>query len=360
MESPMLAPFRSRALITYGVAAVSIAIAWAARYAVDPILGDHASFSIFFLAVSVAAWLGGFWPAIVTALVGCLVGNFFFTHPYGSFAISTLEELYSLLLFLTVSVIIGILSEISLRALERARSAERAKDDFMATVAHELRSPLSVIHYANALNRMSGAEESRAQVDLIESQVKQLDVLIRDLLDLSRVTHGKIRLDRQHVDASVVIERAIEKAKPLIARHKHALHVEIPSEPMPLYVDPVRLDQVLGNLLTNAAKYTPDGGEIDVRVEIVGDNAVFIVRDNGIGISEDTLPSVFELFVQAEPASKRANDGLGIGLALVKKLVEMHGGSVSATSGGLNQGSEFVVSLPLTQAAATRATLVNA
>ena len=356
----MLAPIRVPGWTAYAIAVSGIVVAGAVRYLVDPVLGDHASFSIFFLAVSVAAWMGGVWPAAFAAILSCLVGNYFFTHPQRSLAISSHEELYSLVLFLTVSLIIGMLSEISLRALERARIAEQAKDDFMATLAHELRSPLSVIHYANALNRLSGAEEARDHIDLIDQQVHHLNLMVQDLLDVSRAARGKIRLDRQHVDASAVVEGAVAKARPLIESRQHQLIVDVSAEPMPVFVDPARLEQVLANLLTNAAKYTPDGGEIHLRVEPAEDSAVFTVRDNGIGIPEQMLPRVFDLFVQVDAQSKLSDGGLGIGLALVQKLVEMHGGCVRASSAGANRGSEFVVSLPLDVPAPSRPTLVRA
>jgi signal transduction histidine kinase len=356
----MLAPFRSSGWIAYGVAVISILVAWALRFALDPVLGDHASFGIFFLAVAVAAWFGGAWPAIATASVSCLVGNYFFTHPQGSFAISTHEELYSMLLFLAVSAIIGVLSETSLRALDRARRAERAKDDFMATVAHEMRSPLSVIHYATALTRLSGPEESRNSIELIDRQVKHLDVMIQDLLDVSRVARGKIRLERREIDASAIVQGALEKARPLVVSRKQTLAVELSPEPMPLYVDPVRMEQVLTNLLTNAAKYTPNGGQISLSARPLNGSAVFAIRDNGIGISAEMLPRVFDLFVQANPALPESDGGLGIGLALVRKLVEMHDGSVVASSQGINQGSEFVVTLPMKQPAAKQRSLATA
>jgi signal transduction histidine kinase len=296
---------------------------------------------------------------LLTAVVSCLAGDYFFTEPHNSFAISGPVELIAMLVFIAVSLVIGILSEISLRALERAKRAERAKDDFMATVAHELRSPLSVIRYANTLSRMSGDKAARDHIELIDRQVYQLNLLIEDLLDLSRVVHGKLRLDRRQVEASAIVEAAVEKAKPVLSSRNHKLHVEVASAPMPLNVDPLRMEQVLTNLLTNAAKYTPDGGEITVTAAPHGEQAVFSVRDNGIGIAQDMLPHVFELFAQSDRATERSSGGLGIGLALVRNLVELHGGCVTASSKGANRGSEFVVSLPLKRAA-SRKVLVEA
>jgi signal transduction histidine kinase len=321
---------------------------------VDPVLGEHHSFSLYFLAVSVTAWTGGLWPAIVIALISALAGDFFFSDPPFSFEISSGEELASLVIFLLESVIIGALSEISLQALARAKKAVEEKDNFMATVAHELRSPISVIYYANSLNRMASTEQSSDQLDVIDRQVGNLNLLIEDLLDVSRVARGKIRLHQQHVDASSIIPKAIEKARPLITSRKHTLELDVSSEPMPLFVDPSRIEQVMANLLTNAAKYTPDGGNICVTARPAGDSAILAVRDNGIGIVPEMLPRVFDLFVQAEAGRDRDEGGLGIGLALVRKIAEMHGGSVRVASAGKNRGSEFVVTLPLEQPAAAR------
>ena len=263
----MLAPFRSRGFTPYAVGIVGVVVATALRFLFDPFLGEHLSFSFDYLAVFVAAWTGGLWPAIATAILSSLVGNFFFTDPYLSLEINSVEELIDLIFFILVSVTIGILSEISLRAFARAKKAEEEKDNFMATVAHELRSPISVIYYANSLNRMASTEQPSDQLDVIDRQVGHLNLLIEDLLDVSRVARGKIRLNRQHVDASSIVQGAIEKARPLITSRKHTLELDVSSEPMPLFVDPARIEQVMANLLTNAAKYTPDGGNIMCRGE---------------------------------------------------------------------------------------------
>lgn len=356
----MLAPLRSRRWIAYGAAGISVLVLWFARWHADEILKDHASFNVFYLAVSIAAWLGGLWPAVFTAAVSCVVGNYFFTHPPGSLEITSLEEFISLTMFLVVSTIIGCLAEISLRALERARAAERSKDEFMATVAHELRSPLSVIHYANTLDRMSSDDAARNHIDLIEEQVSHLNFMIQDLLDVSRVSRGKIRLDRERVEAATIVEGAVVKAKPMIASRKHRLSVSVPDEPLTVLVDAVRMEQVLANLLINAAKYTPDGGRISIRAYADDSYAVFTVRDNGIGIAEDVLPHVFDLFVQGDRGNSRSEGGLGIGLALVKRVVDLHGGRVSAASAGPNRGSEFTVMLHLEEPATLERALVEA
>jgi signal transduction histidine kinase len=320
----------------------------------DPFLGDHLSFSFHFLAVSVAAWTGGIGPAVFTAIISAIVGDLFFSDPYLSLQISGSEELVNLIFFIFVSVVIGTLSEISLRALARAKKAEEEKDNFMATVAHELRSPISVIYYANSLNRIAATQQPSDQLDVIDRQVNHLNLLIEDLLDVSRVARGMIRLNRKHVDASSIVEGAIEKARPLITNRKHTLTLDVSTEPMPVFVDPARIEQVMANLLTNAAKYTADSGKICIVAKPEGDSAILSVRDNGIGIAPEMFTRVFDLFVQGESSRDRDEGGLGIGLALVRKITEMHGGSVRVTSAGKNRGSEFVITLPLEQPAAAR------
>ena len=330
------------------------------RFLLHPYLGPHLSFSFFFLAVFLAGWTGGFWPAVATATLSSLVGNFLFSDPYLSLRITSSEELLDLIFFGLVSLIIAGLSEISLRALIRAKQADREKDNFMAAVAHEMRSPLSVIYYASTVSRMASDQPPTDQLDVIDRQVHHLNLMIEDLLDVSRIARGKIKVERQLVDAAALVNEAVERAKPLIETHKHSLKVQLPPRPIMLLVDPARIEQVLTNLLTNAAKYTPDRGEIVVRAEATGDSAVFSVRDNGIGITPEMLPKVFDLFVQADPTGSKVEGGLGIGLALARKIAEMHGGTVRATSGGRNRGSEFIVTLPLEQPAANHRALANA
>jgi signal transduction histidine kinase len=331
---------------------VGVTVATLFRNILSDNLGDHLSYSFDYLAVFLAAWTGGIWPAVMTAVLSALVSDYYFSAPRHSFAIVSMEEFLELSLFVLVSVVIGILCEITLRLLEQLKKAEKEKDNFMATVAHELRSPLSVIYYANSLNRMTASEQPSDQNDVIDRQVKHLNLLVEDLLDVSRVARGKIRLSRMHVDAATIVEGAVEKARPLIDSHQHSLKVDISPEPMPLFVDPPRIEQVITNLLINAAKYTPEGGEITVRAEAGGDSAVLSVCDNGVGISAEMLPRVFDLFVQADDGHGRDEGGLGIGLALARKIAEMHGGSVRAKSAGANRGSEFTVTVPLEQPAA--------
>jgi PAS domain S-box-containing protein len=229
------------------------------------------------------------------------------------------------------------------------KEADRRKDEFLATLAHELRNPLAPIRNSLHILKMPKLDEAVAQKtrEMMERQVHQLVRLVDDLLDVSRVMRGKVELRRQTVALADVIGRAVETARPLFDSHGHELTIDLPTEPLFLCADPVRLAQVVGNLLTNAAKYTEAKGRIRLAAQRDGPQVRLHVRDTGIGIAPEILPRIFELFVQADHASDRAQGGLGVGLTLVKSLVEMHSGSIEAKSEGLGKGSEFIVRLPV-------------
>jgi PAS domain S-box-containing protein len=231
------------------------------------------------------------------------------------------------------------------RLYDELRRADRQKDDFLAMLAHELRNPLAAIDYATQLASIS-PEQAAAAGEIIQRQVRQLARLIDDLLDVSRITRDKIELRKEPVDAAQLVNRAAGTVAPIIDKHHHQLTVDVSSDEMPLFADPTRTEQIIVNLLTNAAKYTPEGGQITLRAFPQNDQIVITVKDTGIGIPSEMLPRVFELFTQVNPKLDRAKGGLGIGLTVVRRLTEMHGGSVSATSEGLGKGSEFTVRLP--------------
>jgi PAS domain S-box-containing protein len=235
------------------------------------------------------------------------------------------------------------------RAQEVLRLADRRKDEFLATLAHELRNPLAPVRNAVQLLRLKGSTEPEAQWAhvVIERQVDHFTRLIEDLMDVSRISHNKLELRKARVTLNEVISGAIESARPLIEAHGHDLSVDLPRQPLYLDGDTIRLAQVFMNLLTNAAKYTPQGGEIRLVASREGSDVVVRVRDTGIGIAPNQLPHVFEMFYQTEDVLKRTHGGLGIGLALVRYLVELHGGTVTAQSAGPGHGSEFTVRLPL-------------
>ena len=235
------------------------------------------------------------------------------------------------------------------RMEEALRDTDRRKDEFLATLAHELRNPLAPIRNSLQILKMPMVDAPTAQQtrDLMERQVQHLVRLVDDLLDVSRAMRGKIELRKEPVELATAVARAVETAQPLIEVQEHDLEISLPPDSLLLDADPVRLSQVIGNLLTNAAKYTEPRGHISLSVRREDDEALLRVSDNGIGIAPDVLPHVFELFVQADHATSRSQGGLGIGLTLVKNLVEMHSGAVEARSAGLGKGSEFVVRLPL-------------
>ena len=232
-----------------------------------------------------------------------------------------------------------------------AASAQR-KDEFLAMLAHELRNPLAPIR--NALHLLDqGTMPEQERVPLRAMMKRQVDHMVRlvdDLVEVSRLSRGTIELRRDVVELADVLRNAIDLSRPLIDTGRHALHLDLPDGALPVDADPVRLAQVFGNLLNNAAKYARSGGEIRVRARREGGEVVVSVRDRGIGIEPDVLPHVFELFTQGRREAHRAQDGLGIGLTLVRSLVEMHGGTVTAHSEGRGRGAEFTVRLPLATA----------
>ncbi len=241
-------------------------------------------------------------------------------------------------------------------ALDNARlyrdiqEADRRKNEFLNMLAHELRNPLAPIRNAVEILRLQVQTDPNVRwaYDVIERQVEQMVRLVDDLLDVSRITHGKITLRKEMVEVATVVARAIETSRPLIDARRHDFAVSLMPEPLVLEVDPTRLAQVLANILNNAAKYTGEGGRISLRAGREEGDVVFRIRDNGIGIPPEMLSQVFELFTQVDRSLDRSEGGLGIGLTVVRRLVEMHGGSVQAYSAGLNQGSEFVVRIPVT------------
>jgi PAS domain S-box-containing protein len=236
-----------------------------------------------------------------------------------------------------------------LEAEAALREADRRKDEFLAMLAHELRNPLAPIMVAAELLGHASVDVERVKRTgaVILRQVKHLTSLVDDLLDVSRVTRGLVVIDRQRVDMRTILAQAVEQVTPLMQARRHQLAVRPQVQPLVVNGDAKRLIQVLANLLNNAVKYTPPGGRIEVETRIEGSCALVHVSDNGIGMSEELIARAFELFAQAERSSDRTQGGLGIGLAVVKRLVELHGGSIRVQSDGPGQGSQFTVSFPL-------------
>ncbi|MEO5616198.1 MAG: ATP-binding protein [Candidatus Eisenbacteria bacterium] len=229
--------------------------------------------------------------------------------------------------------------------------ADRRKDEFLAMLAHELRNPLAPILNSVLIVRSAGGNTDAigSALGVMERQVAQMVRLVDDLLDVGRISRGKIDLRVERVDLAAVARQAVEASRPLVNSMNQTLTITLPSVPLMLNADPTRLAQALGNLLNNASKFTPRDGSILLAVEREGEQAVVRVRDSGIGIAADQLPRIFDIFMQVDHSLERSISGLGIGLTLVKNLVELHGGTVEARSSGIGDGSEFVVRLPALQ-----------
>lgn len=250
----------------------------------------------------------------------------------------------------------------SLRAQDAAQAAARlaeanaSKDQFLAMLAHELRNPLAPIRIAAQLigHRAASPSDTETAREILNRQVAHLGRLLEDLLDVSRITRGKIELRKEPVDLATVVATALEASRPLIEEHGHQVAVSVPRDPVTLEADPVRLAQVLTNLVNNAAKYTPPRGQIRVVAAQEGREVVLRVRDNGQGMPPELVPRVFDLFTQGDRSLAHTAGGLGIGLTVVRTLVERHGGTVAASSAGPGRGSEFVVRLPIGEPQAAR------
>ena len=236
-----------------------------------------------------------------------------------------------------------------LELLEVAQAANRAKDEFLAMLGHELRNPLAPILTSLELMRLESEETMKREREIIERQVHHMVRLIADLFDVSRITQGKVKLDRAAHEVAHLVARAVELATPMIEERKHRLSVEL-TPGLIIDADETRMCQILTNLLTNAAKFTEPGGRIDLLVtqegEATGGHVVMSVKDTGVGISAELLPQVFDSFVQGQRSSARSEGGLGLGLAIVRSMVELHGGTVAARSAGAGQGSEFEIRVP--------------
>jgi signal transduction histidine kinase len=301
------------------------------------------------------------WAALRFGPLGATMATFLFSvigiigaiFGFGPFEQATLSESLTVLqMFMAVVATTGLLlaAAMSERALaqELLRDSDRRKDEFMATLAHELRNPLSPISNATQLIRLKNATdpEIRELTEIIERQVHQMTRLVEDLLDISRITRGTLELRKELVELATVVHNAVETARPIIEAQSQDLCVTLPSQPIRLEGDPIRLSQVFSNLLNNSSKFTPPAGRIEVFATSRESAVVVTVRDNGVGIPAVELSRIFEIFAQVDHSGWKSHNGLGIGLALVKRLVEMHGGSIEVDSHGPGRGSEFRVHLP--------------
>lgn len=304
----------------------------------------------------------------VIARSGKIIGGLFFGHSeVGMFSERSERILVAVAAQAAVAIDNAHLYEEAQRAakerqmlLSRERAARseaerlsQMKDEFLAMLAHELRNPLAPISSAADLLSLAYADEPRVQQGskVISRQVAHMKRLVDDLLDVSRVTRGLVTLNRSVLDFREIISIAVDQSRTLIEQRQHRLTTDLPNNPLPIHGDETRLVQAVSNIVNNAAKYTPDAGEIHLKLETVNDRLRLCIRDNGSGIPPELMPDIFELFTQGKRTLARSQGGLGLGLALVKKLIELHEGTVAAYSPGIGQGSEFVITLPLASTA---------
>jgi len=350
----------NRYALPVATVAVAVILSWPLRPLQD------ISMPLLVLAVLVSAWYGGFGPALAAAILALLISDFLFIEPIYSIDLNLafLERSVAFGLVLGVTIWFANIrkaAEVKLRdqtallqqqtrALEvvqaELRRADRMKDDFLAVLSHELRNPLGAIRNGLYLLRDERVENAAHIHEMMDRQLKQLVRLIEDLLDVSRITRGKIVLRREPVELSQVLRDAVELTRGPIEAQGHELQMALPSQPVTLLGDRSRLAQVFSNVLHNAAKFTPARGHIDLVAEQEDGLVVVRIRDNGSGIPVDMLDQVFGLFTQADRSPGRQTGGLGIGLSLVRGLVEAHGGTVVAHSEGIGKGSEIEVRLP--------------
>lgn len=366
------------ALTRYGVAIALAAVSIGVRLALTPLWGADVRLIMFVPAVLLSAWFGGAAPAIVATLTCTLATDYVWLPPVHSLRIADPEDALDLFVFVLVGALCGAVIEAlhqTRRTVERhsahlaellderarlidaerearavAETANRAKDEFFATVAHELRNPLAAITAAaHVLDRSGVASDTVRPREVIVRQAAHLGRMVDDLVDVGRVLSGKIRLRRERIDLRTTVRWCIRSLEETGRLAGHSVTTELQS--VWVDVDPLRAEQVVMNLLVNAVKYTPAGGNIEVMLHSREKEAVLEVRDTGIGIPNDLLPRVFDLFVQGERGAEHSDGGLGIGLALVRRLVELHGGAVKAASDGPGRGSTFSVRLPRSAAA---------
>ncbi len=368
---------RRSAQARYGSALASVLLATVVRLSLNPLLGSNFPYIFYFIALAFSAGFCGTGPAFAALAASGVVLRLLILQPQTAVSPTDTHSEIGLWIYMVVGTVVALLGGAMWAARRRAEmSADEArekqellereiaerkrieqalretdvrKDEFLAVLAHELRNPLAPIR--NALHMMKhpfdNPRDFEAERAMAERQVVHLARLVDDLMDVSRISQGKIELRKEVVDLRHILDRALEPARSLFQERQHRLELSVTSEPIYIEADPTRLEQVLDNLLSNAAKYTEVGGRIWVTIEQVNGEAVVKVRDSGVGIEPEMLSRIFEMFVQAARHGKRANGGLGIGLNLVKRLVELHGGAISAQSEGIGQGSTFEIRLPV-------------
>jgi signal transduction histidine kinase/ActR/RegA family two-component response regulator len=376
MESSNVAA--TRPLARFGVALLAVALACLARTLTTPLFGYRFHFLTFFPAILGSAWYGGFWPGALCTVLSALLVLTIWIKPAWVLDVDDLGDAVALVLFVGIGLAISALHEAlrreraaltaarvaaelaagsALRASREAEKANRAKDEFLSVLSHELRTPLTAILGWTTFLRASHldlAGEKRALEAIERNSIAQAR-LIEDLFDVSSIVKGKLRLDLLPIDPAPVLHAALEQVNPSIQAKGISLVTRIAPERELLCADAGRLQQILWNLLSNAVKFTPPSGRISVDLERAPSGVSIRIADTGKGISADFLPHVFDRFCQEDASSTRAHHGLGLGLSLVKSLVEMHGGTVAAESEGPGRGAAFTVRLPVQSSPACEA-----
>jgi signal transduction histidine kinase len=300
--------------------------------------------TLFFAAVALSAWYGGLGPGLWATGLSVLALDYFFVPPVYALGVG-LADAVRLSAFVLVSVLISSLDEAWRRLEEASQEENRHKEEFLAVLAHELRTPLATCLHAVEILRLQGRDpitvEQTRQV--MHRQLRTITRFINDLLDVARLRLGKLHLSKETMDLVATVDYAVQNARSLIDSRGHRLEVCVPPGPLWLEADPTRLEQILVNLLENAAKYTPPQGSIWLSVEVAMNKVWLRVKDTGVGIDPKVLPHIFARVAQVQSGSQ---GGLGIGLSLVRDLVELHGGTLTASSEGPGKGSEFTVALP--------------
>jgi signal transduction histidine kinase len=344
----------------YSIGAVSVATALLLNLLLAKWIDPGAP--LFLAAIAITAWRAGIYPSLAATALAVLANDYFFQPPLNAFEIS-LENAVNAVVFIFVALLISYIERARFYALaERERllvnerhtraeaeEASRAKDTFLAMVTHELRSPLNAVLGWTQMMRRKNLDEVQTEraLAIIERNVKTQAQLIEDLLDISHIRTGKFRINLRPVDLCPVIDAAIESVMPAISAKRIRLQRNFDNQVGFVNGDTERLQQIVWNLLSNAVKFTPEGGQIDISLEHSGSHARLKVHDNGEGIRGDFLPFVFDSFRQSNETDNAKHKGLGLGLAIVRHLVEAHGGTVAAASAGETLGATFTVELPL-------------
>jgi signal transduction histidine kinase/CheY-like chemotaxis protein len=365
-------PADRRTWLAYVAPPLAVALAMSVRMVLWPQLFVDATFLPAFAAVLFCAWLGGLGPGLAAMALGGLAMIWWIFQPSGSVVIAGTQQQVQIVLYLLFSLAIVLACESLHRVRRRAQTLRgdilaleaaqgqlrvlaahlsemhRRKDEFLATLAHELRNPLAPMRNSLEVLRLDDSRPSREQArQTMERQLAHLVRLVDDLLDVSRITRDKLPLRRETIALADVVRNVEESARPQLQGLGHELELQLPDAPVYLHADPVRIAQVLGNLLHNAGKFTPRGGHVRLRA-VPGDGTVVItVDDDGIGVRSEQHDHVFEMFRQGDASLERTHGGLGIGLGLARRLVELHGGEIALHSDGPGQGTQVRVCLPV-------------